>query len=145
MRRHDGIRDCIAEWVPHAKVEQSMPKWDTPAERAVLDVAYRDRTGAETCVDVSVVAAAAIPCLLMRRELAKHRRYPGPGLIPFALASRGRWGREAAGWARAVARSAFGAMAAEKFHQLRYAVAVALQAEVAEQLLTCMEGTPERS
>ena len=45
-------------------------------------------------MDVSVVAAAPsagdVPCLLMRRELAKHHRYPGPGLVPFALASRGR-------------------------------------------------------
>ena len=63
----------------------------------------------------------------------------------FALASRGRWGREAAGWARSVARSAFGDLAAEKFHLLRYTVAVALQAEVAKQLLTCMEGVPECS
>ena len=80
--------------------------------------------------------------LLMRREHAKHRRYRGPGLVPFALTARGRWGKEALGWGRSAARHFFGEGARDKFTELKYVISAALQVEVAEQVLACMTAPP---
>ena len=113
MARHDAIRDAIQQWLRkhgvNALTEQHVPKWDTPTERAILDVTYVDPQEGLTCVDVSVVATSAEDAvgaglLLARRERSKHIRYAREGLSPFVIDARGRWGVEAQSWARGVLR-----------------------------------------
>ncbi len=148
LQRHDDIRDAIAAWLPNGQTEQAVPKWDKPDKKAILDVAYTNHQGHETFVDTSIVAAAPMGPeavkALQRRESSKHTRYPGPGLVPFAIDVRGRWGKEAQAWARATARHFFGEEAVDKLHELRYAVSQALQVGTAEQFLRSM-GVPRGS
>ena len=145
MHRHDGVNNELIKWIPAAKAEQGAPKWDRPQDKAILDVAYQTTASETTYLDVSVVAAAGADpgSLLLRRGKAKHTRYPGPGLIPMVLTSRGRWGREGIAWARSAARHFFGPEAAEKFRELKYAVSASLQISVAEQILSCMTIPPK--
>ena len=135
--------EAVGAWLPQAQREQHVPKWDREQEKAVLDITYTTAEGAQTCLDVSIVAgqdSTGTIRALMRREAAKHRRYPGPGLIPFVLDLRGRWGKEAQAWARAAARRCGWTDPVDKLHQLRYQVSVALQTGVAEQVKKCLGG-----
>ena len=93
-------------------------------------------------MDVSVVDGATThrgvrqaKWCLARREKTKHNRYPGPGLVPFVLDTRGRWGQEATAWLRAVVRRVPQEVRAEAMAKCRYKVSVALQKRgVADQI-----------
>ena len=151
MTRHNEVRDAIREWIREqgcdAWIEQNVPKWDrtsaTGPDRAVLDVAYQDPHNGETVyLDVSVVAGQVSAAdgqdrAILRRERAKHTRYPGAGLIPFVMDIRGKWGREAAAWARGLARTCGISEAGTQLQALRYRVSTVLQRAAAEQILRC--------
>ena len=86
MARHDNLRDGVHDWMQTVEIaprkEQNVPHWDTPEERAVLDLVYHNPSGVIEYLDASVVAAAtrtsaSAAQLLARREQAKHKRYPG--------------------------------------------------------------------
>ena len=62
--------------------------------------------------------------------------------MPFALTARGRWGKEALGWGRSMARHFYGEEAPAKSAELKYVVSAALQIEVAEQVLASMTAPP---
>ena len=135
MARHDSIRDGVHDWMHTMdfapRKEQNVPAWDTPKERAILDLVFRNPSGVVEYLDISVVAAATRTCasaaqLLARRERVKHMRYPGENLIPFCVDVRGKWGREAIAWTKGVLRPLLPEDRAEASHRLRWSVAKAL-------------------
>ena len=123
MTRHDCVRDWLASWLKQrgaagVATEQFVPAWDRVAqdgatEAAKLDVAFADPTAGTVYVDVVVTDAAAgagTPAGRSRArhdgaaaaaaEEKKHRRYPGPALVAFALETLGRLGAETQGLLR---------------------------------------------
>ena len=154
MRRHDSVRDALARWLKTRNItvstEQSVPSWDTPKERAILDLWVVDPdTAVPVYVDVAIVASATQSCtpattLLARRERTKHLRYPGNSLVPFVLDARGRWGNEAVAWAKGLLRHLSPADRQEALWELRWEVAQALHTAVAEQCLTSFLGVQSR-
>jgi len=153
MLRHDGLRDGVHDWMQTIEIaprkEQNVPEWDTPEERAVLDLVYRNPTGVIEYLDVSVIAAAtrtsaSAAQLLARREQKKHKRYPGENLIPFVVDIRGKWGREAIAWSKGMLRPLMPEERAEAAHRLRWEVAKAVSMAVGEQVLTSMHGVRSR-
>jgi hypothetical protein len=128
--------------------EQHIPGWDQPTaegiEHAVLDVVVSADTE-RVAVDVSIVEATSpdLPTARARaktagaaarsRELEKHRRYRGPGLIAAVLESGGRMGKEFRAFLKARApRDGRRGMA---LCDVRQRLAVALQRGVAAMLL----------
>ena len=153
MLRHDGLRDGVHDWMQTIEIaprkEQNVPEWDTPEERAVLDLVYRNPTRVIEYLDVSVIAAAtrtsaSAAQLLARREQIKHKRYPGENLIPFVVDIRGKWGREAIAWSKGMLRPLMPEERAEAAHRLRWEVAKAVSMAVGEQGLTSMHGVRSR-
>ena len=148
--RHNRIRDVLAEWLRSqgigANTEQAVPDWHTDREQAILDVAYFDSRHGERFLDVAVLAAhthkgLAAQIQLERHERKKHTRYPGARLIPFVLDVRGRWGKEACAWARAMVRRLPKIDRAPTLQDLRWRVSHALQLAVAEQCLRALRPT----
>ncbi len=148
--RHDAIRDLLLEWLrAHgyaARKEQHVPHWDRQVngreERAILDIVYTDTAGHAVYLDVTVVGdgdpGAGRPRGRVRtRELRKHARYPGAGMWPLVLDSRGAWGKEAATWLKAAVGHMPGGVEAVKM--LRYEVSRTLQQGVAEQILSAAQ------
>ena len=114
----------------------------------MLDVVYRDPTLGQQCIDVAIVdsegTAAADPKIRMaisRKERVKQRRYPGEGLVPFVLDTRGRWGHYAQVWLLAASRHLEPAERSGALAKARKLVGRALQQGVAEQILA---GAAER-
>ena len=107
VRRHDAIRHALCERVailgtPHTS-EQYVPHWHADKEKALLDIIVRHHVLGYLCVDVSLVEpvqSEAGKLSIKRREVAKHRRCPGPGLHPIVLDGRGKWGRQSDTWMR---------------------------------------------
>ena len=145
MRRHNAVRDALAAWLREMKLpalcEQAVPRWHREADQAILDIVYRDARVGEVCVDVSVVDSAhptaprTAPMALQRREANKHRRYPGPGLVPFVVDARGRWGREACAWVQSVTASLPDDARQAAVRQCRIRIGRVLQLAIADQLL----------
>jgi len=150
-RRHTALLEAVRLWLQDLGIsvnkEQRMPKWDKPGKIAILDIAYFDRNLQQVCVDVSVIDGAegskttrpqgtkakfAIP----RREKVKHVRYPGDGLFPFVVDTRGRWGSEAKAWAAAAVRHLPQEERSRQIRKLRVSVSLAVQHAVAEQILS---------
>ena len=111
----------------------------------MLDIVYRDAVEDMVYVDVTVASnpqgstqSAGVMTLL--REKAKHNRYPGPGLKPFAIDIRGRWGVEALAWARMLVRRKPQDEQVAWMMDLRWKVSAALQSAVAEQCNRSMLG-----
>ena len=123
VTRHDCVRDWLASWLMQrgaggVTTEQFVPAWDRvgrdgTTEAAKLDVAFFDPTAGAMFADVVVTDAAAgagTPAGQSRArhdgaaaaasEEKKHRRYPGPALVAFALETLGRLGAEAQGLLR---------------------------------------------
>ena len=145
--RHNAVRDAVGHWLEEGGhtvfYEQEVPRWNRPEERAVLDVVYRTLEGHTTYLDVSCLEGAVVYGRirnathgLTRRERTKHKRYPGPGLLPFVLDNRGRWGKEALQWVRGVLRNVPAADRAERLARLRASVAMTLQTAVADQIIS---------
>ena len=103
--------------------EQYVPKWDRvkrgrsgheEVERARLDVVFNGTAG-PVYIDIAVTEAAAAGghtstdrarndgAAALHEEKEKHRRYPGPDLVPFVLEANGRLGEEAELLLRSVA------------------------------------------
>ena len=141
VQRHNKIRDVVARWCRSAKTEQTVPKWNTPEEKAVLDVAYTTNRGNQMFVDVSVVAGERTNTVTMlaRREQAKHKRYPGAGMIPFVIDVRGRWAKEAQAWMRTAVQDFYPDNTTEMVQSIRYEVSIALMVSVAEQCARSMK------
>ena len=116
--KHDGVRDWLAGWLAErgaagVDTEQAVPAWDRArpdgsVEAARLDVTYVDPVAGRQYVDVTVTDAALGAGTGAGRSRAtrdgaaaaaaeerKHRRYPGPALLAFALETLGRPGKEA--------------------------------------------------
>ena len=115
----------------------------TGGDRAILDLVYQDQQWGQIAVDVSIVDSETPPgcprnshLSLTRREATKHRRYPGPGLVPFVLDTRGKWGAEAQAWVFSVVRHKNGLEKAEALARCRLLVSMALQRGVAEQIIS---------
>jgi len=146
VRRHDAIRDVLQRWLKglgvHALTEQVIQEWSTEELGiAKLDVVYHHGIHGRICIDVSVVngVAAAVrgeraEPVIMRRERAKHRRYPGGGLVPFVVDVNGRWGREAETWLRRILREVDEGDRGAARRLLRARVAQALHAGIGEQI-----------
>lgn len=155
MRRHNAVRDALAGWLQSLKLpvarEQAVPRWHREGEQAILDLVYRDPRLGDMCVDVSIVDSAYIgaprsaPMALQRREVAKHRRYPGHGLVPFVMDTRGRWGREAVAWVQNVTSGFPDAERLEAVRQCRIQLGRALQLTVADQVLEAVRPPPARA
>jgi hypothetical protein len=143
VQRHDGIRDAVKDWTPHAK-KKHVPMWDTEKEQAILDVFYTTKQGTPQHVDTTVMAAeptsADLAGTLQRRDSVKHERYLCSSLIPFVFDVRGRWGKEAKAWARDVARPPL----AQTHRRSCTRVSMSLQVGVAEQFLRSV-GAPRPS
>ena len=141
QQRHDNVRDAILDWMKEfglqPQAEQNVPEWGTPRERAVLDIAYTDSRGGRRYVDVAVVAGDT-HCTLApsvrteRHERKKHRRYPGPALVPFVLDVRGAWGKEALAWVRNLQPQIRADDRRAATDKLKWQVAAALQSAVAD-------------
>ena len=151
-RRHTALLEAVRIWLEELGIrvnkEQRMPKWDEPGEKvAILDIVYFNKNLQHICVDVSVIDGAegskttrpqgtkakfAIP----RREKEKHVRYPGDGLFPFVVDTRGRWGSEAKAWAAAAVRNLPQEERSRQIRKLRVSVSLAVQHAVAEQILS---------
>ena len=113
-------------------------------EQAVLDVILVTNSG-RVAVDVSVAEAPSADDATARararadgtaareRELEKHRRYPGPGLVPAVLETGGRMGREFRAFLRAQAPA--DERRAASLADIRQRLATALQRGVATMLL----------
>ena len=147
VRRHNAIRDTVAQWlrdVGHrAQVEQAIPEWHSDQDgEAILDVVYHRGLHGRVCLDISLVNVVAEATLhgrtykaaLQRRERAKHRRYPFPGLVPFVLDINGRWGTEAETWLRRMLGELPESERNAARVSLRSSVARALHGQVAEQI-----------
>ena len=160
VARHGAVRDTLAAWLRDdlglsVHTEQEVPRWHTARERAVLDLVYAGPAANTVKMDVSVVDGATThrgvrqaKWCLARRERTKHHRYPGPGLVPFVLDTRGRWGHEAMAWLRAVARTVPQDLRADAMARCRYKVSVALQRGVADQVWSacwCHDRTRHRA
>ena len=111
QQRHDNARDTLAKWMREVGIpvstEQQVPTWNKPNERAVLDIAYYDAQGRERYLDLAVIAphnGRSLPpaVRLERHERTKHRRYPGPALVPIVIDVRGAWGPEARAWLKTI-------------------------------------------
>ena len=149
------MRDALARWLvtigrPNMK-EQDIARWMKDGERAILDIVLRDPRLGEVSVDVSIVDAAHLdaargaPMTIQRREKAKHSRYPGPGLYPFVLDTRGKWGREAQAMVQALTIDMDPEERKKAVRSCRYMVARALQLSVADQLLSSAQSVGNRS
>ena len=146
MQRHDAVRDELSSWVSDqgvsTRTEQIMPKWSTSTEQARLDTVCMDPRRGEICVDISctdsVVAGATKRAMRSstRREQQKHKRYPGRGLVPFVLDTRGRWGREAHAFVNTIAATLPWEERADAIRDCKRRIAVALQTAVAEQIMS---------
>ena len=64
---------------------------------------------------------------IQRREKSKHTRYPGLGLYPFVLDTRGKWGREAQAMVQALTIDMDPEERRKALQCCRYTVARALQ------------------
>ena len=118
MLKHDGVRDWLARWLAArgatgVATEQLVPAWDRlrpdgTLEAARLDVAFTDAVTGVTYADVVITdaslgagtaagrsRAARDGAAAAAAEARKHRRYPGPALVAFALEAQGRAGKEA--------------------------------------------------
>ena len=152
-RRHNGVRDALLAWLHSIgkleRKEQEMPKWNTPQESARLDIVCTDARLGEVAVDVSLVntvfpgANHRAGHAIERRERMKHGRYPGPGLFPFVLDIRGRWGREAHAFVQSMVGSLDKKDRATAMRDCRSAISRALQTLAAEQLLTAAAKLPD--
>ena len=148
--RHNWVRDALATWLTEQGKspvkEQEIPAWNitgTGGERAILDLVYQDQQWGRVAVDVTVVDSETSPggprtahLALARREATKHRKYPGPGLVPFVLDTRGKWGAEAQAWVFSVVRHMSGQEKAEALIRCRLLISMALQRGVAEQIIS---------
>ena len=127
IKRHDRIRDWLAGWIgrmlgQEVLTEQYVSKWDRwkrdsrgewVLERARLDVVYEGQAG-RVYIDIAIVEAATASASASRQRAAgdgvaaaeeeddKHRRYPGPDLVPFVLEAGGRLGEAAQSLIRSV-------------------------------------------
>ena len=152
VQRHIAVRDALVGWMQSLKLpvarEQAVPRWHRDGEQAILDIVYRDARLGDACVDVSIVDAAyngaprSAPMALQRREVAKHRRYPGPGLVPFVMDTRGRWGREAVAWVQSVTSCLPDAESHEAVRQCRLQLGRVLQLTVTDQILEAVRPPP---
>ena len=155
VKRHDSIRDALADWLAelHGRdavtIEQHIPAWDRTTtegiQLAVLDVVVT-RPAGRVAIDVSVAdisaegaraqtRARASGVAARARELEKHRRYPGPGLVAAVLETGGLCGKEF----HAFLRSQAATDPLTRGHQLRdvrQRLAVALQQGNAAMMLS---------
>ena len=142
--RHDDIKDSVASWLSDlefkCKKEQLIPKWNTEATQAILDIVYTDRRGKEIAIDISVVdgadGKAPAKYAITRRERLKHRRYPGSELVPFVIDCRGRWGKEALDYVTFICKDMVEEERYAQVRKTRTLVSHALQKAVAEQILS---------
>ncbi|MDA8583817.1 hypothetical protein N9L68_06270, partial [bacterium] len=120
--------------------EQEVPRWNTSAERARLDIVLSDARLGQVCIDVSVVATdtseagRGVLRGVERRERRKHIRYPGRGLYPFVLDIRGKWGKEAHALVQAMVGGLPRDKRADAIRSCRRRIAVALQTGIANQI-----------
>ena len=155
IRRHDEVKGVLADWlrerhgVEAVHVEQHIPAWDKVtdegAKHAVLDIVLSTQQG-KVAVDVSVTDVSA-PSASSRargktfgraarvRELEKHRRYPGHGLVAAVLETGGAAGRELHAFLRSHA-STDPALRSLELQDIRQRLAVALQRGNAALLLS---------
>ena len=105
-----------------------------------MDVSYTDPDKGTCYLDVAVLAAAhqvgvEASVRLERHERKKHTRYPGGTLVPFILDVHGRWGREAAAWARTLVSKYPEEERRDMLMELRWRISRTLQLQVGEQCL----------
>ena len=130
-------------------IEQRIPEWDKNTvegyQFAVLDVVVTRPSG-RVAVDVSVAdvsvegaraqARARTAGVAARaRELEKHRRYPGPGLVAAVLETGGLCGKELHSFFRSQA-STDPALRSGQLRDIRQRLAVALQQGNASMMLS---------
>lgn len=77
---------------------------------------------------------------MARRERGNHLRYPGLGLCPFVLDTRGAWGKEARAFVASVTVDMEPTTRAHAVKTCRQSVSTALQLAVADQLLSSAQG-----
>ena len=117
-----------------------MPAWDTPRERAILDIAYNDAVAGRRYIDLAIIAGSthvnvAPDVRLARHEKYKHRRYPGPALIPFVVDVRGAWGAEALAWLKDIKPQLRVADKDAAIAALKYRLAAFIQSSVADAVI----------
>ena len=142
--RHNRIRDVLAEWLKSQGIgvntEQAVPAWDTPTERAFLDVAYNDAVAGRRYVDLAIVAGSthvnvAPDVRVARHEKFKHKRYTGPALVPFVVDVRGAWGAEALAWLKDIKPQLQVPDKDAAVAVLKYRLAASIQSSVADAVI----------
>ena len=76
-----------------------------------------------------------------RREHKKHTDYPGAGLYPFVVDTRGRWGKEAHAFIHLAVRSLEPADRTKAIHECKQMVSRALLSTTADQMLSSAHTT----
>ena len=148
MTRHNHLRDTLCHWLTTLGAvvtkEQYVLDWSTPQQQAYLDLAVVLPNGTQLYVDVTVQEGGAARQrgartvhLLSRAVGRKHRRYPGPGLVAFAVDTLGRVDPEADGFLRAAARAVTedGVELGRLVRRGRALVATAVQRACATQIM----------
>jgi hypothetical protein len=155
VRGHNKVRDLLAKWIESVTgrrvwTKQYEPRWDQhdthgKLVRARLDVIFFDRQGRKTFIDVEICDASTVNAAERRAraskdgvaarkgEAGKHRRYPGPDLMPFVVEALGRPGASAVALMKTIA-----AGDAEALREGRQTLSVAVQMRNAELLLSAL-------
>ena len=144
QQRHDNARDIMGAWLTEngiaSQLEQRVPAWDTATEHAILDVAYNDAVAGRRYVDLAVVAGSthvdvAPDVRVARHEKFKHKRYPGPALVPFVVDVRGAWGAEALAWLKDIKPQLQVPDKDAAVAVLKYRLAASIQSSVADAVI----------
>ena len=148
---HNAVRDVMAKWIKQRTgrpVEKDIPvpHWDTPQQKAVLDGSWNGETG-RVYLDVSLVEPNArvgaqnrrqlktIGTELATRERAKHRRYPGAGLVAMVMNGCGRMGSELEGFIQKMLKDVPKEEKGQETAIIRQRLSVAVQRSKAEAML----------
>ena len=101
-----------------------------------------DAGGRQRYLDLAIIAgnthASVAPEIrLLRQERVKHRRYPGPDLVPFIIDARGAWGVEARQWMREIKAQIAVPDKDVAIAALKWRLAAGVQRAIAEAVIQC--------
>ena len=105
-----------------------------------MDVAYHDVVQGCRYVDLAILAGSthvnvAPDVRVARHEQVKHKRYPGPALVPFVVDVRGTWGVEALAWLKDVKPQLQVPNKEAAAAVLKYRLAASIQSSVADAII----------
>ena len=147
--RHDAVKAALLGWIHgqgvSALAEQIVPHWRAKdGTEARLDIVYTAGPRGTVYIDVTITCCTHanregqpwqdVATRLLRREITKHHRYPGPGLVPFVVDTNGRWGPEAEVWLKGFLNRLHKDERGPARRLLRAKIAEALHSSIADQI-----------